>query len=211
MSEKITTAFTKKDVEILKRDVLHQGFFCTARYHLRFKLFDGSWSNVILREMMERKSAVGVLPYDPILDRVVLIEQFRPGALSHPVNAWLLEIIAGLFDPHENSESVVKREAQEEAGCNILDLHPICEFFVSPGGSNEYFKLFCGRVDASQAEGIFGLPEENENIRAFSLSREEAYKLIQAGKIQTSPAIIALQWLQIHHAWLRTLWQTNPK
>ena len=70
--------FTQNDYEIVKRDSLYEGFFRMARYHLRFKLFNGGWSQTVTRELMERPSAVGILLYDPILDRVVLIEQFRP-------------------------------------------------------------------------------------------------------------------------------------
>jgi ADP-ribose pyrophosphatase len=198
------------DVEIIKRDVLYQGVFRMMRYHLRHKRFDGDWSNVFTREVMERKSAAGVLPYDPILDQVILIEQFRPGALNHPENGpWLLEIVAGVYDESETPAEVAKRESVEEAGSDILDLHQICEYFVSPGGSDEYLHLFIGRVDASNAGGIHGLPEENEDIRTFAVSADEAFTMLQEGKIKTSPAIIALQWLQLNREWLKQLWQTK--
>lgn len=201
--------FTQDDYQIIEREVLYQGVFRMVRYTLRYKLFAGGTSNIITRELMERKSAAGVLPYDPILDKVVLIEQFRPGSLSHPNNPWLIEVVAGVFDPDEKPSNVAIREAKEEANCEILDLYPICEYFVSPGGSNEYFHLFCGRIDASQAGGIHGLLEENEDIRTFSLSVDEAIKLLQAGKILTSPAIISLQWLQLNRERLKQLWQTK--
>ncbi len=195
------------DFAISQREVLYQGFFRMARYHLRFKLFDGGWSKTIVRELMERPSAVGVLPYDTIDDRVVLIEQFRPGAMAHTSKPWIFEVIAGIFSPDEAPDKVVIREAAEEAACEILDLYPICEYFVSPGGSDEYFHLFCGLIDTNFIDGIYGLDDEGENIRAFSLSMTEAQALLKQGKIQSSPAIIALQWLQLNHEWLRGLWQ----
>ncbi|MBV9576367.1 MAG: NUDIX domain-containing protein, partial [Gammaproteobacteria bacterium] len=165
--------FTQEDYELIQREVLYQGIFRMARYHLRYKLYNGGWSHVLSREVMERKSAAGVLPYDPILDRVVLIEQFRPGAIANPQSPWLWEIVAGVFIPDEMPNQVAIREAKEEAGCEILDLYPICEYFVSPGGSNEYFHLYCGRIDASNAGGIHGLCDEDEDIRSWCLPSDE--------------------------------------
>jgi ADP-ribose pyrophosphatase len=200
------TTHTESDYEIIKRDVLYQGFMSMVRYHLRIKLFNGGWSNTMTREVMERKSAVGVLLYDPILDHVVIIEQFRPGAISDP-HPWLIEIVAGVIEIKESSTDVAMREANEEAGCEILDLYPICEYFVSPGGSNEYFWLYCGRIDARNAGGIHGLQEENEDIRTLTLPVDEAFMLLREGRIKTSPAIISLQWLQLNSEWLKQLWQ----
>lgn len=158
---------------------------------------------------MERKSAAGLLPYDPILDQVVLIEQFRPGAFANPQSPWLVETVAGIYEPQDKPADIAQREAKEEAGCEVLDLYPIYEYFVSPGGSNEYFHLFCGRIDATNAGGIHGLVEENEDIRTLILSADEAFIWLQEGKIKTSPAIISLQWLMLNREWLKQLWQTK--
>lgn len=196
--------------EVLKREVLYQGIFRLARYHLRFRHFSGEWSGTCLREVFERPSAAAILPYDPILDHVVLIEQFRVGATLQPEHhPWLIEVVAGIFDKQETPMEIARRESEEEAGCKILNLLPICEYFVSPGGSNEYLHLYIGRVDASGVGGTHGLKDENEDIRAFTLSSDEAFSLLQEGKIKTSPAIIALQWLQLNRDWLRELWQTK--
>lgn len=205
--DQIHPTFSHHDFEVLKREILYQGIFRLSRYHLRHRSFKGNWSNTITREVLERKLATAILPYDPVLDHVVLIEQFRPGALASDKGPWLLEIVAGIYNENENPDEVAKREAMEEAGCPILDICPIYEFFVSPGGSNEYVHLFCGRIEAKQIEGIYGLPEENEDIRAFTLPSEEAYGLVKRGKIKTTPAIIALQWLMLNREWLKQQWQ----
>lgn len=211
MPQETTYSFTENDYEILKREVPYQGVFRMVRYQLRYRLFQGGFSQTLAREVLERKPAACVLPYDPILDRVVLIEQFRPGAIFSAQSPWLIEIVAGVLDgvATEKPSDVALREAKEEANCEVLDLYPICEYFVSPGGSNEYVYLFCGRIDASETGGIHGLQEENEDIRAFTVSADEAYIMVQEGKIKTSPAITALQWLQLNREWLRQLWQTK--
>jgi ADP-ribose pyrophosphatase len=178
--------FSNDDYEITQKELLYQGVFRLMRYHIRHRLFENEeWSRIFTREIFERKPAVAVLPYDPILDKVILIEQFRAGAFADSLSPWLVEVVAGIYNPNETPYDVAKRESQEEAGCEIIDLHPICEFFVSPGGSNERLALFVGWIDASNAGGIFGLPEENENIRATVYSRKEAWELLEAGKIKT--------------------------
>ena len=207
MSEKITT-FSQNDYEITKREILYDGIFRLARYHIRHRKFNGDWSNAFTREILERKSAAAILPYDPILDHVILIEQFRAGSIANPESPWLLEIVAGVYTD-EHPADVAKREAEEEANCKILDIQPICEYFVSPGGSNEYLHIYCGRVDASEAGGVHGLAEENEDIRVIAVSTDEAYKMVQEGKIKTSPAIISLQWLLLNREWLKQLWQSR--
>lgn len=193
--------------EILNSEILYEGVFRLTRYHLRFKLFNGGMSKIICRELFERKSAAAVLPYDPVLDKVILIEQFRVGAIQRNENPWLIEIVAGILDTEESPAEVAIREAQEEANCNILHLYPICEYFVSPGGSNEYLSVFCGCIDSTKAGGIYGLHEEDEDIRTHVLSFAEAYQELELGKIKTSPAIVSLQWLKLHREWLRNLWQ----
>jgi ADP-ribose pyrophosphatase len=201
------TTFSHDDYEIIKRDVIYQGVFHFVRYHLRYRLFKGGWSPVIQRELLERQAAASVLPYDPLLDRVVLIEQFRPGATAHAQSPWLIEAIAGLTDEHETPMDTAKREAREEANCVILNLIKICEYFASPGGSNEYLHVYCGHIDASPIDGVCGLPTEHEDIYAFTLSTEEAFHLVQTNKINNAHTIIALQWLQLNQQWLKQLWQ----
>ena len=199
--------FTHNDYEIVKRDVLYQGFFRLARYHIRHRLFKGEWSDVFSREVFERFSAAAVLPYDPILDKVILIEQFRPGSLSDPKSPWLIEIPAGVLMDNAKPADVARSEALEEAGCEILNLHPITEFFVSPGASNEYVNLYCGKIDASNAGGIHGLKDEHEDIRVINISADEAFTHLYTGYIKTAPAIIALLWLQLHRRQLQEIWR----
>ena len=201
--------FSHDDYEIIKKDVLYKGRFSYLLYHFRHRQFNGEWSPLFHHELLERPSAVAVLPYDPILNKIVLIEQFRAGAANTAHSPWLIEIVAGLQDANETNEVLAKRETQEEAGLNLLDLHPICDYFVSPGASNEYIHLYIGRVDASKAGGIHGLHEENEDIRTYTVPMNEAIEQLKRGDFKNAPTIIALQWLQLHQEWLRDLWQVK--
>lgn len=194
------------DVEILEKTVCFEGFFRIERYRLRHRLFSGDWSHPLVRELFERGHAAAVLPYDPIRDEVVLIEQFRVGALNAPGGPWLMEIVAGIIEADETTEDVVKRESIEEANCIITDLIPLYNFLVSPGGTTESVALFCGRVDTTHAGGVHGASEEGEDIKVHVVAVDTALALLQAGKINSVSAIIALQWLALNRNHVRTMW-----
>jgi ADP-ribose pyrophosphatase len=187
--------FGENDYQIIKKEILYEGTYRLVRYHIKHRLFNGEWSPVITRELLERDSAVAVLPYDPILDRVILIEQFRPAAIPAGGNPWMIEIVAGCISPGETLEEVAIRESEEEAGCQIQSLHFISEYYVSPGCLNEYITIYLGKIDASNVKGIHGLPDETEDIRVLNLSSAEAFQLVEEGKVNTAPAVVALQWL----------------
>jgi ADP-ribose pyrophosphatase len=196
----------KYEYEILDKNSCYQGFFHLERYRLRHTLFAGGWSEPVVRELLQKGHAAAVLPYDPGKDSVVLVEQFRIGALENPGGAWLLELVAGFIEDGETAEDVVRREAMEESGCMVLDLLPICKYLVSPGGSSETIHLFCGRVEAPDTGGIHGIEEEGEDIRTHVMSLDEALRLLQQGRIDSASPIIALQWLQQHRAEVRARW-----
>ena len=193
--------------EVLDKSICYSGFFRMEKYRLRHELFAGGWSPEMTRECLERGHAVAVLLYDPDSDQVVLLEQFRVGALEFPGGPWLLEIVAGIMDePGETTEEVARRETVEEAGCEILDLIPICHYLVSPGGTSESITLFCGRVDTSRIGGLRGVVEEHEDIRLHVVSRSEALNLLHSGRINSAAPIIALQWLELNRLKLLGRW-----
>jgi len=193
-------------VELLGKSQRYSGFFRINGYRLRHRLFAGGWSGVIEREVFERGHAVGVLPYDPVADSIVLIEQFRIGALIAGMSPWLIEVVAGIIEEGEAPEEVARRETLEEAGLEIQALMPMCRYLVSPGGSSESVLLYCGRVDSRGAGGIHGLAEEHEDIRVDRVAYEEAMHLLEEGRVTNSVSLIALQWLALHRDRVRAAW-----
>lgn len=187
----------KKDWQILECDTVYQGYFRIDRYRLRHTLFEGGWSRPVQREVFERGHAVAVLPYDPRLDAVLLIEQFRIGALAAKVEGgpWLMELIAGIIDPGETAEEVARREALEEAGCRLEELEPICDYLVSPGGTSEQASVYFARADLDGVGGIHGLDQENEDIRVHVIPTEEAIAMADDGRVANAAGVIGLYWL----------------
>ena len=199
-------ALGRDDVEVVEKATVWKGRFQIDRYRLRHKKHDGGWSEPFQREVFERGQAAAVLPYDPVLDRVVLIEQFRPGAYAAGYHPWLVEIVAGIIDPGETAEAVVRREAWEEAHVELTAVERVASFLMTPGACSEAVEFFVGRADSRGASGIHGLAEEHEDIRVFTLSTDEAAALLAAGKIENALAIIAIQWLLLNRMQLRDRW-----
>ncbi|MGX9462077.1 ADP-ribose diphosphatase [Shewanella sp. A14] len=205
MSEQptITTFDADSDFSLISKKVLYKGFFQLDEYTFKHKLFKGGWSGEVTREVFERGNAVVVLPYDPVRDEVVLIEQIRVPALVSTKSIWLLELVAGMIAPGELPEQVAERELAEETGLSLLGLTPINSYLSSPGGTTERFHLFWGLVDTTNAGGIHGLEYENEDIRVHVVSREQAYDWINNGRIDNASTVLGIQWLMLNYQQIR--------
>lgn len=205
--ENVPVTFAKNDVEIIARETLYSGFFSMELYRFRHRLFNGEMSGEIKREIFERGHAAVLLPYDPVRDEVVLVEQVRIAAYDTSETPWLLEMVAGMIEEGESVEDVARREALEEAGLVVGRTKPVLSYLASPGGTTERSSIMVGEVDATTAEGIHGLADENEDIRVHVVSRELAYQWVEEGKIDNAASVIALQWLQQHYQTLRHEWK----
>lgn len=202
----MTNALQKK-YEILKKEILYQGRFSYVSYQFRHVMHNGNWSPVMRHEILERPDAVAVLPYDPILDVVVLIEQFRIGTIHKDISPWLFEIVAGVKDPNDESyESLAKREMKEESNLEVLDILHLYDYFVSPGASTEYIHLYIARVNAENAGGICGLQHENEDIFVHTIKASDAINQLHQGYFKNAPTLLSLSWLELNRDWLRKLW-----
>lgn len=189
------------DWELIERDTPFSGFFRLDRLTLRHRLYRGGWSNVMTRELFVRHQAVAVLPWDPVRREVLLVEQFRVGAVEGRDTPWCLELIAGICDrPGEPLEEVARREALEEADLELGAITPLYDYLASPGGSNERLQLFVAEADLAGAGGIHGNDSENEDIRVVRAGLDELPRLMAAGLVDNAPALIALQWLMLNHA-----------
>ncbi|MDX5299087.1 MAG: NUDIX domain-containing protein [Gammaproteobacteria bacterium] len=207
----MTERFDQRDCEVLSRTVRYDGFFKIHALDLRHRRFAGDWTPAFSRELFVRDDATCVLPYDPVQDAIVLIEQFRVGALGRDQSPWLLELVAGINEPGETPEAVAHREADEEAGLALRALEPICRYLVSPGGSSECVHLYCAWVDAPAQSGtLHGLADEHEDIRVHVLSWQDAWSSLCDGLINNAASIIALQWLALHRERLRAQWLPVP-
>ena len=197
---------TRDDVETIESETVWKGYFRMDRLRLRHRLFAGGWGQPITREIFERGHAAALLPYDPVRDEVVLIEQFRPGAFTAGTEPWLVEVVAGIIEDGETAEGVARRETVEEAGCTVTDIIPVMDILPTPGASSERIAIFLGRVNARGVGGIHGLVDEGEDIRVFTESLDAALARLADGGIINVTAIVALQWLALNRDKLRRRW-----
>lgn len=202
-------------VKQIKKTEEFKGYFEVNKYIFSYRQFNGEMGKEVEREIFERGHAVAVLPYDPIEDKIILIEQFRPGTfigmqdenwLDKDSNAWMLEIVAGIIDDGETIKDVALREAKEETNLEVINLAYIQPFFVSPGAVSEFIHLFVAHVDSNKAGGVFGLDHEAEDIKSHVFSCKQIWQMLDNGKITNATAIIALQWLRINQQKIKDQW-----
>lgn len=194
-----------EDVALAARRFPYAKFFAVEEWDIGWRQFDGTMGAPAERAVFVMADAVTVLPYDPVRDRVLLIEQFRAGPLARgDVAAWQLEAVAGRIDPGETPEEAARREALEEAGLTLSALIPVGNYYPSPGAITEYLYSYVALVDLPDGSaGIFGLPEEAEDIRGHLLSFDRMMDLVASGEIANAPLILTALWLQRERPRLR--------
>jgi nudix-type nucleoside diphosphatase (YffH/AdpP family) len=196
----------KGQVEIAQRRHVYAEHFALDELQLRHSRFDGSMSDLLDRAVFRPPDAALVMPYDPVRDRVLLVEQVRVGPLVRgDRRVWQLEPIAGHIDPGESPEEAARREALEEANIALETLEPVAQSYTSPGNSTEFSYLFVALADLPDARaGQGGLDCENEDIRSHLVSFERLMELCDSQQIGNAPLLVASYWLARHRARLRT-------
>jgi ADP-ribose pyrophosphatase len=190
--------FQHGDFTVISRNDLYRGYCRAEKIVFTHQRFAGGVSEPVTREVFMTRGAVSVLLYDPKLDAVVFVEQFRIGAIASERSPWQLEMVAGMLDKELPPAEIARREAMEEAGCVVESLHFIGRFFTTPGICNEAFHVYAAKVDASQLAAHGGLAEEHEDIRIHVVPRQTAFEWLDAGHIENAMTVLALQWLRLH-------------
>ena len=192
-------SYSASDVTIESREFLFRGFIQVEKVSFRHRLFNQpDYSPVIQRELIHRPEAAGVLLYNDQQQRFALIEQFRVGALNDSESAWQLEVIAGVLDGDEAPEDCIRRESLEESGCEVQQLQHLFSFYPSAGACSEFFHLYAAEVELPKMGGIFGMPDEGENIQLHLFDYSEVGTLLKNGRLRNAPVIMALQWPAQH-------------
>lgn len=197
----------EKKVDLFERETLFQGYFRLDRFRVQHESARGGLTEPFTREVLDRgNKVVGVLLFDPQHDKIVMVEQFRAAVMSKNDNPWMLELVAGVIDTGESPEEAARREALEEAGCQVAELQKLFAYYTSPGVLSEHLTLYIGRVTAPQDGIACGLKEENEDIRVRVLDAGTAISYLYTGKLRDASSVIAMQWFALQHTSLRSRW-----
>ena len=193
-----------EDVVVHHHKRAYVNFFAMEEMDLQFRRYDGSMSPVMNRCVALVGHAAVVLPYDPLRDEVLLVEQFRAATfIAGEKRPWMWEPVAGLIDPGETPENTARREAMEEAGVEIGALECVSSAYPSSGASGEFIHIFVGLADLSDIQGGGGLASEGEDLRSKILSYDALMAGIDAQEYQDLPLIAAALWLSRHRERLR--------
>lgn len=138
------------------------------------------------REIVEHKSAAAILAINDH-NQMLLVRQYRKA-----IEEYLYEVPAGILNIAEEPQDGALRELEEETGYVAGKIDLIYEFYTSPGFSNEKVFLF-------KAENLVFTStkfDEDECIETIAVTKEEAKKMLETGKITDSKTLISLMyWL----------------
>ncbi|WP_333870461.1 NUDIX hydrolase [Desulforamulus putei] len=134
------------------------------------------------REVVEFSEAVTIVAVTED-KKVLLVTQYR-----YPVSEILLEAPAGKMDPRENPVACARRELKEETGYTAGSLEKICEFYTTPGFTNELMHVFLAR-DLTPGEQS---PDEDEFVQVEAVPLQDAIAMIYNGKIRDGKTIAGL-------------------
>ena len=192
----------RETVEVVEHRHPYTKFFAVEELAVRHPQFDGSTSALHQRAVFRVADAVTVLPYDPVRDRILLIEQVRLGAFAHgDAHPWLLEPVAGMIDAGETPEAAARRETQEEAGLSLGALHPVARYYPSPGGIAQVLVSYVGIADLPDGvAGTGGHVSEGEDILSHLVPWDLACEMLEGGDMANAPLVISMQWLMLNRA-----------
>jgi nudix-type nucleoside diphosphatase (YffH/AdpP family) len=192
-------------VEVVARRHPYTRFFTVEELAIRHPRFDGALSAPQERAVFRVADAVTVLPYDPVRDRVLMVEQIRLGAFVHgDTRPWLLEPVAGMIDAGETAEEAARRETAEEAGLSLGALHLVARYYPSPGGIAQVLTSFVAIADLPDgAAGLGGHDHEGEDILSHLVPWDTAARMLETGDAANAPLVLSLQWLMLHRDRLR--------
>lgn len=193
-----------RDVVVRQHVQPYLNFFAMQESDLQYRRYDGRLGEVVNRGTLHVGQVVAVLPYDPLRDCVLLIEQFRaPLYMGGSPAPWIWQPIAGLIDPGDTPETAAHREAQEEAGLTLTRLEPAGQVYTSPGSSTEFVYLYIGLADLSEVQAFGGLEIEGEDIRSQVLGFDALMHMADRGEIRDMPLLTSTLWLARHRDRLR--------
>jgi len=188
-------------VRIRQVNTLSDDWYLLKKTTFDYRMRDGSWKT-ITRETYDRGNGAAILLINRERRTVLLTRQFRfPAYVNGSEDGMLIEACAGLLD-NQSPEEAIRREAEEELGVKVGEVHKVLETYMSPGSVTEKLSFFVAEYGLPAGDGA-GNREEGEDIEVVELGLDEALDWIDNGRIQDAKTIILLLLAQTK-GWLGT-------
>jgi 8-oxo-dGTP pyrophosphatase MutT (NUDIX family) len=194
------------DVDVTAREVVYAGHIWNVQRDT-FAYGDST----ITREYVDHTGAVAVLALDED-GRVLLIRQYR-----HPIGTRDWEIPAGLLDITGESPLVAaQRELAEEVDVAATDWALLCDFYSSPGGSNEAIRVYLAR--GLSDTDAFAREEEEADLEKRWVDLDDLVEAVLERRVSNSILSLAALTAQASRAkgWstlgdAESAWPRHPK
>ncbi|MCH2625477.1 MAG: NUDIX hydrolase [Actinomycetota bacterium] len=166
----------------MSEQLLHSGY--------AFDLYSTSWidssGEVFERDIVRHRGAVAIVPLTDDQAHVLLVRQFRT-----PLNAWLLELPAGLRDKEGESEfETARRELEEEVGCVSETLEHLVTLATAVGFTDEAISIFLARGLTWTTRRADGVEEESMTVEKIPLA--DVGGMIADGEITDAKTVAGL-------------------
>jgi ADP-ribose pyrophosphatase len=162
---------------ILSEEIYRGRVFTVRRDEVR--LPDGKSARL---DIVVHHGAATLVPIDA-QNRIWFVRQYRHAAAES-----LLELPAGTIDPGESAEACAAREVREEIGLAAGSLKKIGEFYLAPGYSTEFMRVFL----ATELTPDPRPHDSDEFLEVTAIPVAEAYAMALDGRIRDGKTLAAL-------------------
>src|SRR5215469_3065449 len=188
-------------VRIRTTRTLSNDWYLLKKTTFDYRMRDGSWKTVT-RETYDRGNGATILLFNRERGTLLLTRQFRfPAYVNGSDDGMLVEACAGLLDS-QSPEEAIRREAEEELGVQVREVHKVLETYMSPGSVTEKLFFFAAEYELAGRKRT-GNYDEGEDIEVIELTLAEALGWVDDGRIQDAKTIILLLlaqgkgWLEV--------------
>ncbi|HVN16974.1 MAG TPA: NUDIX hydrolase [Anaerolineales bacterium] len=133
-------------------------------------------------DIIEHHGSVAIVPVDAN-GNLLFVRQYR-----HAAEKDVLEVPAGTMEEGEDPAECAAREIREETGFAAGKLEKIGEFYLAPGYSTEFMRVYLARDlkhDPLKAD-------DDEFLSLESIPPVEAFQMAERGKIPDAKSLAAL-------------------
>lgn len=194
---------TKPQAKIVDRVSLYEGAFTIEALTIEMDKHEGG-TQTLKRLNFDRGNSVAMLGYDAARDEVVLVNEFRAGALAAGANAYNDAVPAAILKDGENATTAAVKQMQRKTGLDFTGAQVIHNgVYSSSGGSSEKIALVVGAVDASKAGGIHGDPTKQDDILTVVMKADDFIDRAEKGQLTDMKTMAMAFWLANNRAALQ--------